>query len=251
MKNETSADNRDVSRHITLIQPPIRELLNMQAYFQYPPRNQQQGFTLIEIAIVLVIIGLLLGGVLKGQELIENGKVKNAIADLNGVSAAYNAYRDRYKALPGDDGPAAKLTGRGWPTSIPAGNSDGIVTSTAAQTFTGAGEVGPFFQMLKQAGFITGDPTQTGINALPQNAFGGRTGVTSAAALGWPAGLKVCMANVPGKAAITIDNQLDDGNPASGSVRSFLQAGAGPTAPGAAAATALNESQNYTVCRQM
>ena len=40
-------------------------------------RNKQSGFTLVEIAIVLVIIGLLLGGVLKGQELINSAKVKN------------------------------------------------------------------------------------------------------------------------------------------------------------------------------
>ena len=46
-------------------------------------RKGQSGFTLVEIAIVLVIIGLLLGGVLKGQELIENGRVKNATNDMN------------------------------------------------------------------------------------------------------------------------------------------------------------------------
>jgi prepilin-type N-terminal cleavage/methylation domain-containing protein len=73
----------------------------------------QEGFTLIEIAIVLVIIGLILGGVLKGQELIENSKVKNAVKDIEGVGAAYYSYVDRYKRLPGDDGPLATLQGRG------------------------------------------------------------------------------------------------------------------------------------------
>ena len=68
-------------------------------------RQAQSGFTLVEIAIVLVIIGLLLGGVLKGQELIENGRVKNAANDMNGIVAAYNSYLDRYRKLPGDDGP--------------------------------------------------------------------------------------------------------------------------------------------------
>ena len=68
-------------------------------------RRAQSGFTLVEIAIVLVIIGLLLGGVLKGQELIENGRVKSAAADMNGITAAYNSYLDRYRKLPGDDGP--------------------------------------------------------------------------------------------------------------------------------------------------
>ena len=45
----------------------------------------QGGFTLVEIAIVLVIIGLLLGGILKGQEMITQAKIKNVIADISGV----------------------------------------------------------------------------------------------------------------------------------------------------------------------
>ena len=53
-------------------------------------KKAQSGFTLVEIAIVLVIIGLLLGGVLKGQEMIENARIKSIVNDMNGVSAAYN-----------------------------------------------------------------------------------------------------------------------------------------------------------------
>ena len=60
----------------------------------------QRGFTLVEIAIVLVIIGLLLGGILKGQEMITQAKIKNVIADFSGISAAYHGYVDRYKKIP-------------------------------------------------------------------------------------------------------------------------------------------------------
>ena len=49
-------------------------------------KNSQGGFTPVEIAIVLVIIGLLLGGVLKGQELITQAKIRNVANDLNGMS---------------------------------------------------------------------------------------------------------------------------------------------------------------------
>src|SRR5512142_2289648 len=63
---------------------------------------KQQGFTLIEIAIVLVIIGLLLGGVLKGQELITSARVRNLISHQDGIKAAYLGFVDRYRALPGD-----------------------------------------------------------------------------------------------------------------------------------------------------
>ena len=48
-------------------------------------KRNQSGFTLIEIAIVLVIIGLLLGGVLKGQELINSAKVKNLATDFRNI----------------------------------------------------------------------------------------------------------------------------------------------------------------------
>src|SRR5882724_8938540 len=65
-------------------------------------RNKNQGFTLIEIAIVLVIIGLLLGGVLKGQELITSARVRNLISQQDGVKAAFFGFQDRFRALPGD-----------------------------------------------------------------------------------------------------------------------------------------------------
>ena len=64
--------------------------------------RKQSGFTLIEIAIVLVIIGLLLGGVLKGQELIQSARVRNLISQQDGVKAAYFGFLDRFRALPGD-----------------------------------------------------------------------------------------------------------------------------------------------------
>src|SRR5450759_3795987 len=66
-------------------------------------KTRQTGFTLIEIAIVLVIIGLLLGGILKGQEMITQAKIKNIVNDFNGITAAMNSYQDRYRAMPGDD----------------------------------------------------------------------------------------------------------------------------------------------------
>ena len=65
-------------------------------------RKKNQGFTLIEIAIVLVIIGLLLGGILKGQELITSARVRNLISQQDGVKAAFFGFQDRFRALPGD-----------------------------------------------------------------------------------------------------------------------------------------------------
>ena len=65
-------------------------------------KRAKRGVTLVEIAIVLVIIGLLLGGILKGQELINNAKVKNMIGYQESLRASWYAFIDRYEAIPGD-----------------------------------------------------------------------------------------------------------------------------------------------------
>src|SRR6266851_3984505 len=91
-------------------------------------KSGQQGFTLVEIAIVLVIIGLLLGGILKGQEMITQAKIKNVIADFSGVSAAYHGYQDRYRAIPGDD-PNADTRWTTAPAAI-KGSGNGVVGGT-------------------------------------------------------------------------------------------------------------------------
>ncbi|GIX35311.1 MAG: prepilin-type N-terminal cleavage/methylation domain-containing protein [Lysobacteraceae bacterium] len=207
----------------------------------------QTGFTLVEIAIVLVIIGLLLGGILKGQELIENSRVTNATNDINGVRAAVNAYLDRYRKLPGDDGPAATLQARGsaW-AGVAAGNNNGTLNITAAQTFTGGGEGDEFFRHLRAAGFLNGDPTLTGVNALPRNPWGGLLGVSAQGVTG-TTGRVVCLSQVPGKAATSIDSRLDDGVPNRGIVQATLGTAGVNTAPGAAAAS-YSEDDTYTVC---
>ncbi len=217
-------------------------------------KNKQSGFTLVEIAIVLVIIGLLLGGVLKGQEMIENAKIKNGINEMNGVTAAYNAYIDRFRTLPGDDGPLATLTARGgsWTTVTVGGGANGVINITQAQVFAAGGEAVPFWQQLKAAGFITGNPADTGVNALPRNAFNGLigagTGVTPAAGT---AVLSVCLSQVPGKSARAMDTQLDgDGLSNRGSMLATLGVVGANTAPGAVSATYSDDNQ-YTLCKSM
>jgi prepilin-type N-terminal cleavage/methylation domain-containing protein len=213
-------------------------------------RSKQQGFTLVEIAVVLVIIGLLLGAILKGQELIENSRVKSATNAINSIKAATYGYLDRYKALPGDDGPIATLQARGtsWTGVTVGGNSDGSIGATTNPFAAPAGEHLGFWQSLRAAGFLTGSPIDTGVAALPKNAFGGLTGVASLTTQLNNINTRVaCLSQVPGKAATALDNQLDDGRPDGGTVRATLQAGAGNTTPNVAA-TAYNEDQRYTVC---
>lgn len=64
--------------------------------------QNEKGFTLVELAIVMTIIGLLIGGVLKGQELMENARVTSTISQVKGYEGAVTTFRDTYNYMPGD-----------------------------------------------------------------------------------------------------------------------------------------------------
>ncbi|MCW8955432.1 MAG: prepilin-type N-terminal cleavage/methylation domain-containing protein, partial [Gammaproteobacteria bacterium] len=175
-------------------------------------KKSQSGFTLIEIAIVLVIIGLLLGGVLKGQEMINNSKVKRAVNDFNGVSAAAYSYLDRYSAFPGDDIGAFARWG------VTAGNSNGVIGANSCDN-VGANEESYFWVHLRNSGLVSGETTDTDTTgrARPRNAFGGMLCVENIAyRIGGPV---ICINQVDGKFAEIIDRQMDDGIATSGSVQ--------------------------------
>ena len=208
-------------------------------------QSPQRGFTLVEIAIVLVIIGLLLGGVLKGQEMITQGKIKNLANDLNGLSVAIYGYQDRYKKFPGDD---EQATGR-WSTTL-AGNGDGSVGVATSALLACASDADKakenclFWQHLRLAGFLSGDAAST---SAPQNAAGGTLQAQNGA-LGLN-GLVVCAANLPGKIANALDAQFDDGKPGSGQMRGTDSASALNTPLAATQAYSEEGGATYVVCK--
>ncbi len=211
----------------------------------------QRGFTLVEIAVVLVIIGLLLGAILQGTELIDNSRIKKASADISGVSAAYISYQDRYKRIPGDDGPLATLTARGgdWANVTQFGNNNGALVANLNNTWNGGGEHDNFWQHLKAAGYIPGSPADAGAAALPKNAWGGVMGITVPAMGGGLNGIKLCMSQIPGKAAAALDLQSDDGLGNSGRMRATLgTAGSNTNPTNVALAAPYSEDSEYTIC---
>lgn len=216
--------------------------------------QKQNGFTLIEIAIVLVIIGLLLGGVLKGQEMITQAKIRNVANDFNGVSAAYYSYQDRYRAIPGDDPTAGGTTGR-WTSSVSGsgdGQIDGRYADVPADTDpTSTEESNLFWQHLRLAGFVPGPTSGAGSGNDPQNAAGGVTGVQNGA-LGIP-GLVICSSNLPAKIASAIDSQFDNGNATTGQVRGMLQKGSNDAVTTTEPTTNYvdNGTNLYVVCKNL
>ena len=134
--------------------------------------RKQSGFTLVEIAIVLVVIGLLLGGILKGQQLINSARVRNLADQNSGVQAAYYGFVDRFRNLPGDMGCNAAVTNVG--AAVSPDNCTTVVGGDANGRIDTIPEAGAVWAHLSAAGFLTG--TFTGITA---DATTYRTGVAS------------------------------------------------------------------------
>lgn len=182
---------------------------------------KQKGFTLVEIAIVLVIVGLLIGGVLKGQEMITNAKLKRIESDNAGIAAAMFSYQDRYLQLPGDDDAAStrfSLYTDGINDPVAAdidGSSDGVIDGT----WIGAAneETANMWKHLRAAGLVPGggdDDTQ------PTNAYGGNIGVRNGSLL--LSGHVTIFGSIEGPIASILEARLDDGSPATGRVQSDI-----------------------------
>ncbi len=211
--------------------------------------KKQSGFTLVEIAIVLVIIGLLLGGVLKGQELINSAKVKNIANDLRAVSTFIYAYQDKFKALPGDDRIADTHV-----ASPAANNGNGDARINGAWN-AAAGESFLFWQHVRMANLASGTTNTADAEYMPRNADGGPLGITgdpvsTVVPNPWPANFYVCTAGIQGRFARQIDTTIDDGNGTTGTVRVLGAKAGGPLATSGTFYNVLAEDDAtlYTIC---
>ena len=219
-------------------------------------KKREGGFTLVELAIVMIIVGLLIGGILKGQELINNSRVTATVAQVKGVDAAISTFRDKFASLPGDmQTPTTRLPNCTAPPCSIVGNGDGIIRASTTDFGTGTiiatgvtGEGVRAYAHLAAADMLSGvDPEGGNVVVpgitIPTAELGGnlrfghvRTGLSgttvplTTAAGGPRNGHYVAISGGIGAVsnntgiltpvqAAQIDRKLDDGAPDTGSVR--------------------------------
>jgi prepilin-type N-terminal cleavage/methylation domain-containing protein len=191
-------------------------------------RGHDRGFTLIEAAIVLVILGLLVGGVLKGQELINGARVHNLIALQTGIKAAYFGFQDRYRALPGD----YLLATQNIPGAAGSGNGNGRIETVGSPP-----ENLLVWDHLSKSGFMNHGFSATGAIShasatSPVNAYGAfldlvyDNAYADLAAASQRHSLKTG-SQLPVQLLAEVDRKIDDGNAATGGFRGSSVYGAG------------------------
>lgn len=121
-------------------------------------RRGEKGFTLVELAIVLIIVGLLITGVLKGQELIANAEVASTASTVRAFDAGISTFRDSFAAFPGDMPPAQAQARIPGCAGCVGGNGNGRLTSPPG-TSGDTAEQAAFWLHMVRADMITGDTT--------------------------------------------------------------------------------------------
>lgn len=207
------------------------------------------GFSLVELAIALTVIGLLLAGLVKGKELMDNARLNRMVVDFSNTQAAMNNFKRIYNALPGDMPDAADRLpdcgsapcngiGNGDYRINKAGTSNSYTSSGKDSTYPTVSEMRAFWVQLAKLGMIdgiepdyTGQPNRPGVD-FPETPFGGGYRVYSTGIEGLSQGMNVMRPSVSlagttgdaamlltAKQAAQIDGKLDDRNPSTGRVR--------------------------------
>lgn len=213
------------------------------------------GFTLIEVATVLMIIGLMLGGIFKAQGVTETSTVHQLEGDFRNVALYLNEYQGAFHALPGDDASIGSTNTRlanavscAAPAAGKCMTGNGVIDGRWNDT-TSASESFLVWQHLRLAGYVSGDIDITSANYLARNVVGGMLGVTNPTVspiIGLKGNYIICSDGIAGKFVKQIDIAMDDGNTASGSMMASIH---GTAVSGIAIATdTIVDHELYLVC---
>jgi prepilin-type N-terminal cleavage/methylation domain-containing protein len=191
-------------------------------------QRRDRGFTLVEAAIVLVILGLLVGAVLKGQELIFGARVHNLIAQQTGIKVAFFGFQDRYRALPGD----YRFATQNIADAAGSGDGNGRIEASGTPpenllVWDHLSKAG-----LLNYGFSARDAVSASLATSPANAYGALLDLAyndTYADLAVPASrhnLKTG-GQLPVAMLAEVDRKVDDGNATTGLFRGSAASGAG------------------------
>ena len=207
-------------------------------------RKNEQGFTLVELSIVLVIIGLIVGGILIGQDMINASKSRATVAQIEKYNAAVNTFNEKFGGIPGD---YEKASVNLIDSAVVDGDGNGVIYSdsgavpatvtaadyTLAAGTTGNNELPLFFQHLSAANMIDGSFDGSNASVDPGTNFPQpKTGSGAMLAYSYNDGLKYWFLGLdtgtdiaeidilrPDE-AFSIDKKMDDGKPLIGIVKS-------------------------------
>lgn len=221
------------------------------------------GFTLIEISVVLIIVSLLMGAILKGQQLINIAKEKQLVSDFSGIAQMIYTYQDKFKALPGDDIKAANRFAS-INSSVQNGDGDSLITGDWF-VFNPIKDSTTIWQHLRLAGLMSGETNISSPDYLPKNALGKAIEVHSATSIASESPILdehgnalngtyiICSRGISGSLALSLDIHVDDGNPSTGSVLITEENGtftmaANPARIGTNTSSDITPDALYTVC---
>lgn len=201
-------------------------------------KTTQAGFSLVELAIALMIIGLIVGGILKGQELLESARLKSVLTQVNEYRVAVSTFIDRYDALPGDYDQAAELIQDG----LLNGNNNGIIEGPGLLTQGKDHETASFWAHLAAANLLPSPGTSSGTQAkfgagAPKAKIGGGFTICYHPFEDMPGHWFVLgnengdKGNAPGLTplqAMSLDKKADNGLPTTGKIRAKDGAGVKP-----------------------
>lgn len=172
----------------------------------------EDGFSLVEVAIVLVVIGIILGAVLQGRALIASAEYKSFSQEIRQARGAFHAFRDRYGALPGDFARADQRIDAAAPVPGASGGDGTIDNGANGPACLDDGDEGCMaWQHLRYAGMLGGDPTLEGEEASPEHPWGGAiSGFFTGSGNNGTFGHNLLIRDVPVDIARRLDREEDD-----------------------------------------